>query len=233
MADLAHLLDVFSEYAHTLTGQYEISVVLDRLMVQTAEVLELDGAGVFLDREGGGLQFMSATDDGVARIEKAQIDVGEGPCHDAFTSGEANSSNNLNEESRWPNYRVVALGQGCRAVAGLPMRANRSHIGAINLYMRTPRDWSDQDVKIGQTLANMAAGYLKNIELRNAAEDMNGRLQHALDSRIIIEQAKGILAERTGLSPVEAYEQIRRHARNSNQKIHAVADQIVAGTLDI
>lgn len=233
MADLSRLIDVISDYAQTITGDYDIGDVLYRLTDQIVEVLGLDGAGVSLGDADGSLQFISATDDRVVRIEQQQISSGEGPCHDAYITGQLVTSPDLEVEDRWPAYRPVALDQGCAAVAGIPMTANDQGIGAVNLYMQRPRQWEETDLKVAQALANMATGYIKGVRLRSAAESLSRHLQHALDSRVVIEQAKGILAERFKQPPHEVFDQLRHHARTNRTSIHAVARGIVEGTLDL
>lgn len=233
MAEVSTLLAVFDDYALKMTRDYDVGEVLYRLTDQAVDVLALDAAGVSLADGNGALKFVSATDDRVIRIEERQISLGQGPCHDAFDLGETMASADLTEEPRWPAFADEALQQGCKAVAGIPMVANGSRIGAMNIFSNQPRAWSAEDLQIAQILAHMASGYIKNVRMLSASQLMTAQLQHALDSRIIIEQAKGILAERNGTTPHKAFETLRQHARSNNLRIHDLCHAVVKGQVHL
>jgi AmiR/NasT family two-component response regulator len=112
------------------------------------------------------------------------------------------------------------------------MRSGEQRIGALNLHVRRLREWPADELDIAQVLADMATGYIVNAQRLTESERLTVQLQHALDSRIVIEQAKAILAERHRIEPGTAFDRLRRHARTRNQKVHDVANQVVAGTLD-
>lgn len=202
-----------------------------RLTDQATEVLKLDGAGVSLADTDGRLQFVSATDERVVRIEEQQILTGQGPCQDAFASGQKVVCADLNSEDRWPDYRGEALTEGCQAVAGIPMFAHDTGIGALNIYKNQPRVWSAEDLQVAQVLAQMATGYVKNLRLLTESQQMSTQLTHALQSRIIIEQAKGVIAEREAITPHDAFERIRHHSRGRQLRVHDVARAVVERVL--
>lgn len=231
MADQAALLRVFADYARTISARYDIGTVLYRLTDQVVDVLDVDGAGVSLD-DHGRLRFVTATDDRVVTVEERQIAVSAGPCHDAHRSGEVVTSADLTVESRWQEYTPVALEEGCRAVAGIPMRAGERSIGALNLYRYEPVEWRADDLQVAQVLTDMASGYIVNAEVISESLQLSTQLQTALDSRIVIEQAKGVLAERRHIAPAEAFRVLRAYARGANRKLHDVASDVVNGDLD-
>ncbi len=233
MVDQAALIRSFADYARTLSSPYDIGDVLYRLTDQVTEVLAVDGAGVSLGDSDGTLRFVTATDERITRIEERQVNAGQGPCHDAFTSGDQVTSADLAREDRWPAYTPVAAREGCAAVAGIPMMAGDRRIGAVNLYSRTPREWPADAMEIAQVLADMASGYVINAQTLTEAQRLNSQLQHALDSRIIIEQAKGTLAERHGISASAAFDRLRQHARARNRKLHEVAQAVVGGDREL
>ena len=233
MVDQAALIRSFADYARTLSSPYDIGDVLYRLTDQVTEVLAVDGAGVSLGDSDGTLRFVTATDERITRIEERQVNAGQGPCHDAFTSGDQVTSADLAREDRWPAYAPVAAREGCAAVAGIPMMAGDRRIGAVNLYSRTPREWPADAMEIAQVLADMASGYVINAQTLTEAQRLNSQLQHALDSRIIIEQAKGTLAERHGISASAAFDRLRQHARARNRKLHEVAQAVVGGDREL
>lgn len=233
MVDQRALLAAFHDYSETLLRAFDAGDVLYRLTDQVMQVLGVDGAGVSVASGGGDLVFVAATDASVATVEAQQQAAGEGPCHQAYRTGDRVVVADLHDDHRWPEYREVAQAQGVRAVAGLPMPADERRIGALNLYHRAPRHWTDEELRVGQVLANMASGYIVNHRSLSESRKLASQLQHALDSRVVIEQAKGVIAGRTALSPEEAFDRLRRHARSNGTRLHALAQGIVDGEIDL
>lgn len=231
MIDHDALVAAFSSYSHALLHSYDIGHVLYRLSDQALDVLGIDGAAVSVvdDEDDDGLTFVSATSARFDTIETTQDINGIGPCHDAFRTGEQITVVDLAEETRWPTYRRVALDNGCRSVAGLPMPIHDRRIGALNLYRDQPHEWETEELHVGQVLANMAAGYIINHAELSESRTVARQLQRALDSRVVIEQAKGMLAARRNISPEEAFDLLRRHARSTNTRLHALCQDVVDG----
>jgi GAF domain-containing protein len=162
-------------------------------------VLGVQGAGVSLAGEDGTLRFATATDERVMRVEECQLELDEGPCHEAWRSGQIVCEVDLNRSRRWPTYTPVALETGWQAVAGVPMIVEDQHIGALNLYRSQPDEWSPDELQSAQLLTDMAAGYIINARALTESAQLAEQLQRALDSRVVIEQAKGVLAGRHGI----------------------------------
>ena len=232
MADQTALIRAFADFARTIAKPYEIGDVLYRLTDQAVAVLDVDAAGVSLD-DAGELKFVTATDDRVVVIEERQVEVAEGPCYDAYRSADVVTSADLSAEERWPEYTPITLQQGCLSVAGIPMVAADTPIGALNLYRYSPGEWPADELGIARVLADMASGYIINARTLSARDRLAAQLQHALSSRIIIEQAKGVLGERTRTSPEEAFNVMRSYARRNGRKLHDVAQEIVDRALVI
>ncbi|HKJ54802.1 MAG TPA: GAF and ANTAR domain-containing protein [Nitriliruptoraceae bacterium] len=227
MINQSALLDVYEDFAAALLHAYDIGEMLYRLTDQVVEVLDVDGAGVALARDGQALAYVTASDERVAAIEEFQADSESGPCHAAFSANEQVRVDDVRVSDRWPAYGEVAASRGLLAVASLPMPVGERRIGAMDLYRETAGPWSDEVVRVAQVLANMASGYvLNNLEL-SESRTLAQQLQTALDSRVVIEQAKGVVAERRHVSPNDAFARLRDHARNSNQKLHEVCQQVV------
>lgn len=210
-------------------GAYEVGHVLDRLSDDIVTVLGVDGAGVSVADAAGHLQAVGATDATVADVERHQVEVGEGPCHEAYKTGEPVYTGELEVEERWPAYVDYVKNHGWRAVAGIPMFAGEECIGAVNAYSGRPRRWADDDLEAGRLLADMASGYIVNAYRYDQKVRLGEQLQQALDTHIVIEQAKGALSARTGLTPDEAFAVIRRYSRSHRTKIHDVARQVLEG----
>ena len=231
--DAGALLDVFQSYSQAMIGQYDIGDVLHRLVDDVARLLHVDGAGVMLDSPDNGLEFAAATDADIAIIEIHQGARGEGPCHQAFDTGELVVSDDLREEERWPEYRPVAIDKGCLSVAGIPMPVEDGCIGALNLYRHDAGPWDDHVVRIGQVMATMASGYIVNGTRLEESRTLAAQLQHALDSRTIIEQAKGVLVGRIEVSANDAFGLLRTHARSNGLRLRDVCREVVEGRMDL
>ncbi|MDQ3974763.1 MAG: GAF and ANTAR domain-containing protein [Actinomycetota bacterium] len=227
LADTEQLAAVLVEFAHTLVTDYRGGDVLQRLCHRVAEVLPVTGAGVMLEGEDGHLRFVAASDEVVRTIEDLQIAFGEGPCLYAFHTGEQVVVADLANSDRFSHFAPQALEAGLRAVFSFPMRSGNAVVGALNLYRSEPGDWGQDDGDVAQILADVATAYLLNARAFEHSSRLAGQLQHALDSRVVIEQAKGKLAERLGIDVAEAFEVMRRHARGHGRKLQEVAREVV------
>jgi GAF domain-containing protein len=224
----------FQEYARTLLGPYDIGRVLYRITDDMVSILGIDGAGVSIAADDGNLEFVTATGDVITRLEHHQLEAGDGPCQDAFRTGTRSVSDDLRDEDRWPAYTPTAMELGCRAVVGIPMPTDDDRtIGAVNLYRFAAGRWTDDELDVAQLLADMASGSIVNARRLDESERLNAQLQRALDSRIVIEQAKGIISARTGVDVGAAFAILRDHARRHRRPIHDVAGDVVAGTLEL
>ena len=233
MVDHAALVQAVGDFAQALLTDYDIGTVLYRLTDHVTTVLGVDGAGVSLADDSPNLIFVAATDGDVAAIEQEQVVQCDGPCHHAYRTGELVAVSDLEQEQRWPAYRARAVDHGARAVLAVPMPVAEDRIGALNVYRRTTHDWGDDEIAVGRVLADMASGYVLNAGRLEEARTLGQQLQHALNSRIIIEQAKGILAERNQITPAQAFDRLRKHARSTSTRVHDLAAQIVDGTPNV
>jgi hypothetical protein len=225
--DHALFLRTVSAFSRTLLTRYDVNAVLEELSTRLVDALGLVACGVALESQGR-LQPASAFPSSIAELENVQLEAGRGPSALAFGSGEVVAVADVGTEAdRWPEYCAAAKPTGMVAVAGIPMRVNGSAIGAFTLYSDGLREWSDVDLAGAHVLGDMATGYVVNATQLHQQEQLNGHLQRALDSRVLIEQAKGIVAASTGVSVDQAFEVIRRHARNHNVTLRTVADSIV------
>ncbi|MGI8446622.1 MAG: ANTAR domain-containing protein, partial [Streptosporangiaceae bacterium] len=166
---------------------------------------------------------------GVAELFKIKND--QGPCRDCFRTGRAVTAADLADPGTpWPRFAAAATQAGFRTVEALPMRLRDQVIGALNLFRATPGAFEPADLRIAQALADVATiGLLQERNLRRS-ETMAEQLQAALNSRVVIEQAKGKLAERLGADMDEAFRLLRDHARNTNQRLTDVARNFVGST---
>jgi GAF domain-containing protein len=230
MVDDVALRAAFRDFARAVVGSYDADQMLHLLTGQVVEVLGVDGAGVSLTTGWGKddeLAFVTATDDRVSAVEDAQVELLQGPCHEAFRTGQVVAVPYLELEERWPEYRKVALDHGLQSVAGIPMPVSAVRIGALNLYRCHNHDWGREELETAQILADMASGYILNV---NRLDDERSRaegLTQALESRDVIGQAKGLLMSRYRLSAGAAFELLRRTSQDRNVKLREIAAQVV------
>lgn len=214
-----------------LAGDAATDDLIDTLngLVQTstAYTSASEGGIVLVDADGG-LHVMASTSERTADVEEAQLGTREGPCIDCVATGEALEVADLAEKrDEWPTFTRVAEERGFRAVLATPMRLRGQTLGTVCLFSKEPGHLSDRDAALVQTLAD--AAILSILQQQEIADGraLNEQLQHALDSRVVIEQAKGFLSQRLGVSIDEAFIVLRRQARTSQRRLQDVARQIV------
>jgi GAF domain-containing protein len=231
MVDQQRLAQTLLQFTANLVTHYEVADILDQLCDRAVEILPVSGAGVMLEDRQGHLRFVSASDETVRSIESLQIELNEGPCLHAYRTGEQVVVTDLEHSDRFPRFTPLALQKGLRAVYSFPMKVGDEHIGAVNLYREEPGRFDDDDAAAGQVLADVATTYIMNARLIERSTQLNEQLQHALNSRVVIEQAKGKLSEQLGVDPPEAFARMRGYARNRGLKLLSVAEEIVSGSL--
>ena len=175
---------------------------------------------------------MAYTTEAIRRLELLQLQIHQGPCLDCVHTGQAVSAPDLTQSlDRWPQFAPRAIQEGCCAVHALPMRLRTQIIGGLNLFRAQPGPLPPEDLRVGQALADVATiGILHERALRRS-EILAEQLQTALNNRVSIEQAKGVIAERHSVSMDVAFEALRRYARDNNLKLHDVAGGVVSGAI--
>ena len=227
------LTELLKRFARTLIDDYPIQEALDSLCAEIATVLDVDGAGVMLEDADGHLRFVSASDELVRAIEALQIELGEGPCRHAYTTGEVTLIPNLERDERFPDFSPRAAAVGMASVQSYALKTGDQCVGALNVYSRTPTTFGDDVAETGQLLADLCTAYIVNARALTESYKVAGQLQHALDSRVVIEQAKGKVSEQLALSIGEAFEVMRTFARNNGRNLHEVATEVVDGRLKL
>jgi GAF domain-containing protein len=226
-------LQTLSRFAVVLPARYDLEAVLGELTESVTAVLGLCGGGVTMAEEGR-LRFVTAVTQASGELERSQEQQQAGPCRDAYETGQVVRVSDVRLESaRWPEFSAAATRVGVAGVAGIPMRLADEMIGALNLYSAEPRQWSDDDIAVAGVLADVATSYVVNASKLRQQEQLSEQLQEALESRVVIEQAKGITAYKHTVSVDQAYQLMRRHARNNNASLRLVAEAIVAVGLQV
>jgi GAF domain-containing protein len=228
-----HLITrAFVSLADTLVDEYDIIDLLDRLVGYSVELLAADAAGIVLADARGELRAVAASSESAQLIELLQLQSDQGPCLDCVRSGSPVTVTDLTVAAavdRWPVFAAAAVADSgaFRSVHALPLRLRGEAIGALNLFHHQPGPLPLVDLSLGQALADVATiGILSERAVRRG-EILNEQLQFALNSRVIIEQAKGVLTQRGNLSMDAAFDRLRSYARNGNLRLSEVARQIV------
>ena len=229
MVDHARATLMLRRFAGTLAHEYDLRDVLEQLGKDIAATLGCAGAGVMLADTDEDLHFVSTSDEVLGTLEQLQIELDEGPCLLAYRTGEPVVASDLADDERFPTFGPRAVGVGMRAVYSFPMRLRETPIGALNLYDAAAGDMSDEALEVGQAIADVATIYVSHARDLAEHEELTAGLQRALDSRVIVEQAKGFLSAHWEIEPQAAFEVLRRHSRSNSIKVHAVAEDILSG----
>jgi transcriptional regulator with GAF, ATPase, and Fis domain len=226
--DAELLSDTFVDLADTMVADFDVIDFLHMLTDRSVRLLSVSAAGVVLADPRGQLRVAAASSEAAGLVELFQIQNDQGPCLDCFRTGQPVTAADLaGPDQRWPRFAAAATRAGFGTVHALPMRLRDQVIGALNLFGTGPGRLDPADLRIGQALADVATiGLLQERNVRRA-ETLAEQLQGALNSRVVIEQAKGKLAERLGLDMDRAFGMLRDHARNTNQRLTDVARHFV------
>ena len=228
------LSDTFIELADTMVADFDILDFLHMLTDRAVQLLGASAAGVVLADPRGELRVAAASSEEAGLLELFQLQNDQGPCLDCFRTGRPVTAGDLTDSGqRWPRFAQAAVQAGFVTVEALPMRLRDQVIGALNLFRAEPGPIDPADLRIGQALADVATiGLLheRNVRRREAVAE---QLQAALNSRVVIEQAKGKLAERLGINMDRAFTMLRNHARTTNQHLTDVAlDFVTSGSAE-
>jgi GAF domain-containing protein len=223
---------VFVTLADTLVTDFDVADLFHDLAGACVELLEVTAAGLMLVDASGRLRVMSSSSERSRLLELLEIQNDEGPCLDCHREGRPVLVANLAaQRGRWPSFAEEAMRVGFGAVYALPLRLRSDTIGALNLFHRDPDTITEATLRIGQALADVATIAVLQQRATQAREELAQQLQTALNSRVIIEQAKGVLAERQHADMPTAFNMLRGHARSTRRQLSEVARAVVAGEL--
>jgi GAF domain-containing protein len=224
----------FAALAETLTSEYDVVELLHTLMGECIGLLDVQAGGLLLANPHGELELVASTSEAASFVEVMQLNAGAGPCIDCFHTGEPVSVADVRDaRPDWAPFTEAALQEGYHSTYGVPLRVRSQIIGAMGLFRSEAGELAPADAATAQALANVAAiGILQERVLRESAI-VAEQLQRALDSRVLIEQAKGVLAALNDLDMDEAFQMLRDHARRNNLNLHSVAQGVIERTVHI
>jgi len=219
--------------ADTLVDDYDVVDLLTGLTDRCVHLLGASAAGVMLSHPHGRLGLVAASSEAMRLLELFELQAQEGPCLDAYHTGETVAHEILDRESgRWPSFTATALDAGFRSASAIPLRWRDTILGALNLLSTSQDPMDEADSIVARAFADLAAVSIVHHRASIEARRLNEQLSSALTSRVIIEQAKGVLSERAGIDLAEAFSRMRAYARDHNLRLTDVAQAAVAGTLD-
>jgi ANTAR domain/GAF domain len=227
------LAETFVELADTLTDEFDVIDFLQVLAARCVELLDVAAAGIMLAGQGDSLMTVAASDERARLLELFEIQNDEGPCRDCYRLGTAVVNVDLGRaRGRWPQFAPQAIAGGFRSANAVPLRLRSQVVGSLNLFHAGAGGLSSGELRLAQALADAATiGILQQRTIRRT-EVVAGQLQAALTSRIIIEQAKGVLAERLKISTDDAFEVLRGAARSRNRLLSDLARDVTSGSAD-
>jgi transcriptional regulator with GAF, ATPase, and Fis domain len=218
------------EMADTLVDDFDVIEFLHVLTERSVQLLGVAAAGLLLTDGQGTLQVVAASSERTRLLELFQLQTYEGPCVDCFRAGQPVSAADLALAARWPQFAAAAKDAGFAAVHAVPMRLRTDVIGALNFFDVSPGVLDPVKMRAGQALADVATiGLLQQRAIRRR-DVLTEQLQTALNSRILIEQAKGVLAERLKVDVGEAFTLLRDNARRRSRPLSELAQAVVDGT---
>jgi GAF domain-containing protein len=220
------------ELADTLVADFDVVELLALLTDGCIDVLDVGAAGLMLVAPDGDLRVMASSSEAMRVLELFELQSQEGPCLDCYRTGQPVVNQDLaTVNGRWPRFAAEALAAGFHSVHALPMRLRGAVIGALNLFHIDPGEMRQADIAAAQAMADVATIAILQHRATREAQVINEQLNHALNSRIVIEQAKGMVAEREGLNIEQAFFTLRTHARNHHLRLVDVAGDVIGGTL--
>lgn len=228
------LAEAFVEIADTLVDEFDLIEFLQMVALRAASVSSTRAAGLLLADRRGRLHLMAASDEHAEMLELFQVQADDGPCQDCYRTGAPVVNADLRHaDETWPTFAPRAVAGGYLSVHAFPMRLRSQTIGALNLFGTDEGEMSGEDARIVQALADVATiGLLQERSLRQA-EVLNEQLEGALKSRIVIEQAKGVLAQINNITPDEAFAKMRSYCRSRSRPLVEVARSVVTDSASI
>ncbi len=227
------LLDLFVEVADTLVDDFDLIDFLHNVADHAAAISGASSVGLLFADQNDQLHFMAASSSGAKDLELFQLQSSEGPCPECYRTRQPVIVDDLSGAAeRWPGFVPRAAALGIHSVHAFPMRLRDRTIGALNVFGTEPLPLEEDDIKVIQALADVATIAVIQEQAIAAAETLTEQLQGALNSRIVIEQAKGVIARSRGIGVDEAFTVLRTHARRQHLRLADLAHAVATGAAD-
>jgi transcriptional regulator with GAF, ATPase, and Fis domain len=225
------LARTFVELADTLGDDFDLVEFLYLLVDRCMTLLDVSATGLLLSDAHERLRVMACSAENIHQLELFQLQHDDGPCLDCYRTGAPVSHPDLSMAlDKWPMFAPAAAESGFRTVHALPMRLRSQVIGTLDLFHTTPNTLTPEVTQIGQAMADVATIGLIQQRSLHQQDVLIDQLQTAQDGRVIIEQAKGVLAERHHINPGQAFTVLLNYTRKHNQRLTQLATTVVDGT---
>jgi transcriptional regulator with GAF, ATPase, and Fis domain len=222
----------FVSLARSLADGVDVVDLLSGLAEDTARLLDVASTGVLLADQHNVLHVVAASSEATRNLEIFQLQRDQGPCLDCFSTGRPVAVAELRDEAeRWPQFVGAAEAAGFASVHAVPVRLRETVLGTLGLFGRTVGALNRDDLELAQALAYVAGVALVQDKAAADRDLLNAQLQAALDSRVVLEQAKGVLAQRGGLEMDEAFAMLRTYSRDHNRRLTDVAQAVTGREL--
>ncbi len=227
------LSQVFVELADTMAADFDVVEFLRTVTRRCEDLFDVDAVGLMLADARGDLRLVAASAEQAELLELFELQSEEGPCVDCHRSGLPVKAEDLWETQEWPRFREEALAAGFRGIQALPLHLRGQVIGALNLFRNEPRALDSHEIAVCQAIADVVTIGLLQARAVREAHVLAEQLSVALSTRVVIEQAKGVLAERSSVDMDTAFRLLRTHARNHNERLAQVACDVIERRLDL
>jgi GAF domain-containing protein len=226
------LARTFVELADTLVDEFDVVDLLTLLADRCVDALDVAAAGIMLAGPDGSLRVMASSSEAMRVLELFEVQAQEGPCLDCYRTRQPVLDQDLaTAATRWPRFAPEAIEAGFQSVQALPLRLRGTVIGALNLFHTDTSAMDQSDVDVAQAFADIATIAILQHRAVREGQVVNEQLNHALNSRIVIEQAKGMVAERKSLDMEQSFSLLRDHARNHNLRLAELAADVISGAV--
>jgi GAF domain-containing protein len=222
---LARSLQGLPQSVHDIELEHGLGEVLRAAL----RLFDVTGTGLMVIDENSALRSVAATDEPGRLLEETQERVGHGPCVDALVYDTVIQVRDLAEDERWPELKPEVPDRGVRAVLGVPVRVAGETVGSLNCYVDRPREWSEAEVQALQAYADVVGSLLASAVQAQHRSELADQLQHALNSRVVIERAVGMIMGRHDVDAVTAFNRLRRAARDRGERVAALAERVLGG----
>jgi transcriptional regulator with GAF, ATPase, and Fis domain len=229
----ARTATTFVQIADTLVDDFDVIDVLTVLTLRCVELFDASAAAILLAGTDGSLHVAAASSEQSRLLELFQIQNDQGPCLDCFATGRIVVEPDLRGATPWPSFATESVRMGFHSVCAIPLRLRDVTLGCLNMFIENAEPLADSEVAVAQALADVASIAMVQDQAARDAAVREGNLQRALTSRIAIEQAKGMIAERAHIDMDAAFARLRAHARNNNRGLTELAEALVAGHVPV
>ena len=227
------LVETFVRLADTLVDDYDVIDLLTELSTKCVALFAVDTAGLLVDDGRGRLSVLASSSEDTRLLELFELQSDDGPCLECLRTSSPVTAENLEQETRWPEFVPRALASGFGAVHALPLRLRERTVGALNLFTVAPGELPSSDARAAQGLADVATISLLQERRARDQDALTSQLQHALRSRVVIEQAKGVIAERAGVDMATAFERLRSQARRHQRRLTDLASDVATLRVEV